>query len=307
MYGRGRPMWQQAPQRETRTVSRETEVSIPNREALSIFAFLGICLTGILWWGRFWRSDVLAFLVALLVAILWWFKGPDVAAYLAKPPKTGSWWKDYISIVVFVLLVQFIPPVCVIGFWYAIVLHVLDYWYEEMPFWSDLLLGGSVGFAVATVALVWFHFNNIWNPNWPPPQWYEDRDAPGPSVVNREPVYMQTGPAQGRQLSAPAAERDPPVVHKTCGVDDRDLREFVRLLPVRGLGQRGWTSGGGTQLATRKITQSSHWREFIVPLARFQVIEEPQGRGAPFRLKPDYFKAGLPDPELILGQMGLLS
>jgi hypothetical protein len=301
-----RSMWQQAPQRETRVVSRETEVSIPNLEALSIAGFLGVTLTGTLWWGRFWRADALAFLVALLVCVFWWFKGPDIASLLVRPRQTGVWWTDYLNLMGFVVTVELLPPACILAFWYAIVRHMLDYWYETMPFWSDAMLAFSVAFVAATAVVVWFHANNVWNPNWPAPRWYEDRDTPEPYTINREPVWLNGPRSQAaRMLAGPAEEKEPPVIHQTCGVDNRDLKLFVELLPVKGLSKTGWVEDKGTQLATRRISQHAHWREMIEPLVRYGIVAELQPN-VPTELMEEYvLPSGKPNVYGIKQRLGL--
>jgi len=177
-------MWR-GPQEEHRTVSTETEVRIPNLEAISICAFSAISTLGFLWWGRFyqlWFPPLLvgtgAFLGLLKKQVTMQGLGLGIPEVL---PRNSRWrvgrafWKAVCFLtnsVIVPAMNRTAPGIASAAVSFYGMKEAMEYWFSEMPWWTDILLALSAGFATATAAVVYFHWNNIRNPAWPPPYWY---------------------------------------------------------------------------------------------------------------------------------------
>lgn len=190
-------MWR-GPQEEHRTVSMETEVKIPNFEALSICAFSTISMMGFLCWGRYWKLwfppllvGTGAFLGLLKTQVTMQRLGLVIPEVL---PRSSKWRAGQIFWKVICFLMNSIirpamnrtaPGIVSAAVSFYGTKEALEYWVSEMPWWTDILLALSAGFALGTSAVVFFHWHNIRNPAWPPPYWYvagepEENETPVP-------------------------------------------------------------------------------------------------------------------------------
>lgn len=179
-----RRMWR-GPQEEHRTVSKETEVAIPNLEALSICVFSALTMTGFLWWGRMWKLwfppllfGIGVFLVMLKERISMPRLGlgiPDVLPRQFNSRLARVLWRTlcfFVNSIILPIVNRGTPPIVVAIAMFFGAREMLSYWYNDVAWWADILMGISLGFTTGTAAVVYFHFKNIRDPAWPAPRWY---------------------------------------------------------------------------------------------------------------------------------------
>lgn len=183
------------PQEEHRTVSKETEVAIPNLEALSICIFSAVSTVGFLWWGRYWKLwfppvllSVGIFLVMLKKQITLPRLGLGIRDVLLRESKgrTRQWiWgqlKWGMNSIILPTLNKMTPPTTVAIASFFGIQEALKYWYSELDFGADILMGLTAGFIIGTAAVTYYHWCNIRDPAWPSPRWYvsgeDDKDEP---------------------------------------------------------------------------------------------------------------------------------
>jgi len=253
--------------------------------------------------------------------MIWWARyGADLEDELGRPgfmPITPlDWIAAVIATVLWVFCVQLLPHFISGAVWGVGAYWVLSFWLAEFPKWwgasLDVCVGFSLSFLVAAGTVVYFHFMNTTNPAWPPPYRAivpgEER-PPEQKIVTR-PVFVNRN-GNGDAVPTAPAIRTKEFTHMVDGPDDteidaRDMRVFVKLLPVRGTAQSGWIGNDGTPMPSgRKLTQPAHVQEFMSML-EFWGIVHPIKQRHPIKIRDKFMDDGQPNTTKILAHMGLI-